>query len=214
MLSQLEIWNDHVERHPAAQMALDEALLLIAQTPTLRFYHWAAPVVTFGYSQRYTEVLRLAGSLPAIRRCTGGGIVFHDVDLTLALAIPKNTGFPNQTPQFIYQKIHQWLLDALSIHVSSLRLAESHDCSGGNVCFENPALCDILEGNKKVCGGALRRSRGGILYQGSIRLALTKEDISRMFIIPKISSRAVNRAENLAFSLEQKYTAESWNQRR
>jgi lipoate-protein ligase A len=36
------------------------------------------------------------------------------------------------------------------------------------VCFESPVAYDIVVGSRKIIGGALRRSRRGVLYQGSL----------------------------------------------
>jgi len=44
------------------------------------------------------------------------------------------------------------------------------DCRCGPVCFESPVAFDLIAGASKICGGALRRSKAGVLYQGSLHL--------------------------------------------
>src|SRR5882672_5933907 len=71
------------------QMALDEVLLERAPKDglILRLYRWSGPAATFGYFQAHEEVLRQvigrpSGDFPLVRRLTGGGLVYHDGDVT------------------------------------------------------------------------------------------------------------------------------------
>lgn len=41
-------------------------------------------------------------------------------------------------------------------------------------CFKDPVATDVLEGNRKVAGGAQRRSAGVFLHQGSVRIPAGK----------------------------------------
>ena len=164
----------------AAQMATDEALLALAPAePCLRIYCWAmeaVPCATFGYGQHYADVQR---TLPpdlrdrCVRRPTGGGIVIHDTDLTFSLVIPRDL-LP-AAPADIYQVLHAAIAAALA-QVVPLRLAPSaaHPTPAPGLvsqCFREPVPADLLASDgQKVLGGALRRTRSHILYQGSLRL--------------------------------------------
>jgi lipoyl(octanoyl) transferase len=163
------LWNDPDPRTPAAQMACDEVLLEWAGGPVLRTYRWSAPAATFGYSQRLGTVLALAGGRPVIRRRTGGGVVFHGDDLTLALAIPTGEALASWTSSEMYRAIHEALLPAIRVAAPGARLVAPEDCRCGAVCFESPVAHDVVEGARKLLGGAMRRSRAGILYQGSLQ---------------------------------------------
>jgi lipoyl(octanoyl) transferase len=167
--TRIRLWNDAVPRTPAAQMACDEALLDSADAPLLRTYRWSAPAVTFGYSQRLAAVLALAGERPVMRRRTGGGVVFHGADLTLALVVPTGEELASRTPVDMYRAIHEALLPAIRTALPEARLVSPEECRCGAVCFESPVAHDVVEGGRKILGGAMRRARGGILYQGSLQ---------------------------------------------
>ncbi len=77
------------EYDAVTNMAVDEALLdlhLAGNTPpTLRFYGWTPPAVSFGYGQRVSaatiERIKKAG-YDVVRRPTGGRAVLHEGELT------------------------------------------------------------------------------------------------------------------------------------
>lgn len=166
----LAIWEDSVPRGPADQMACDEALLLSCGAAVLRAYHWREPAVTFGYAQKLGAVESLARRLPLMRRWSGGGMVFHGSDLTLALVIPAPEASSMGVSREIYSAIHEGLLPAIQKNLPNARLVLPEECRCGPVCFESPVAFDIVADHLKICGGALRRSKGGVLYQGSLHL--------------------------------------------
>ena len=156
------------------QMALDEVLLREVYKPTLRIYHWTSPWVTFGYFQKIEEVKSSFPSLPTVRRWTGGGIVSHgeEVDLTFSLMIPVREKIALEAPTSFYKQLHgklaKWIQSQLPI---SVNLAGGEDVNPGPSCFQSPANDDLLIQGRKVLGGALRRSGGGLLYQGSLKIS-------------------------------------------
>lgn len=166
--AQILFWDDPCLRTPAEQMACDEALTGITKAPVLRTYRWAEPAVTFGYSQRLQNIQNLARGRSVMRRWTGGGTVFHGDELTLGLAIPASGAFTHLTSTQIYQTIHEAFLPAIREILPEAKLVALEDCRCGPVCFESPVAHDIVAGPRKILGGALRRSRGGTLYQGSL----------------------------------------------
>jgi hypothetical protein len=51
-------------------------------------------------------------------------------------------------------------------------------------CFNEPVGFDLLEGDRKVLGGALRWTRAGALYQGSLQVkisAVQEEQLAASF---------------------------------
>lgn len=167
--SSLQLWEDAVERTAAGQMACDEALARRAGCPVLRVYRWANPAATFGYAQRIGELPVAARALNPVRRWTGGGVVYHGEDLTLALVVPSTEALAGRRSDGVYRAIHEAWVGVLRGVLPGARLVLPEECRSGGVCFESPVEYDIVDGVRKICGGALRRFRGGVLYQGSLQ---------------------------------------------
>ena len=82
-----DVWIDGAH-DPALNMAADEALLLSAPwrgRPLLRFYEWDRPAVSIGYVQ---TIAAAPEGYAAVRRPTGGGVVYHDFDFTYTVMFP------------------------------------------------------------------------------------------------------------------------------
>ncbi len=86
----LDVYHDIAPRSAAMNMAIDEALLESARVPSVRFYRWQSPALSFGYFGRFADVADYADERDLVRRWTGGGIVFHGEDLTYSIVIPAN----------------------------------------------------------------------------------------------------------------------------
>lgn len=211
MFPVLQVWEDFSLRKPSAHMAVDEALLRMSADPVIRFYRWEHPAVTFGYAQRYDEALRAAGALCVVRRWTGGGTVFHGSDLTVALALPHSSGAAFMRAEVFYRAIHEGFLRAILPFIPAASLASEADCRPGAACFESPALSDILCDGRKICGGALRRAKIGILYQGSLHVEIPPLVLAESLassIRPFLPSPEL---EELASRLErEKYSSDDW----
>ncbi|MGA7275603.1 MAG: hypothetical protein WBX14_12220, partial [Candidatus Udaeobacter sp.] len=78
----LNVYHDGAAHSAAMNMAIDEALLDYAAVPSIRFYRWHSPALSFGYFGEFAHVACYAGERDLVRRWTGGGIVFHGDDLT------------------------------------------------------------------------------------------------------------------------------------
>jgi lipoate-protein ligase A len=173
LFPQMQLWEDISMRSPAQQMACDEAMArfkFVPQMPVLRLYQWAKPAMTFGYAQRLALAQTLGEKCELMRRWTGGGVVFHGADLTLGLAIPASHEMASLGSPAIYKRIHEVLVLALRELGTPARLVLEEECLDGPACFQSPAKHDIMDGNSKICGGALRRFNDGVLYQGSLHL--------------------------------------------
>ncbi len=167
------------------QMALDEILAQAPLSePLLRFYCWTpGPAVSFGYAQFYGFVRRdvPAEAGPLCRRPTGGGVVLHGQDLTFSVLFAS----VQPRPKEIYARLHGALQRALK-HSGILQAQRQgavpapvyRPQSGGHAsgCFANPVQDDLLCGDKKILGGALRRFGGKVLYQGSLQCARAREN--------------------------------------
>ena len=95
-------------------MSIDEALLETARIPTIRFFRWRSPALSFGYFGKFSDVEIYATDRDLVRRWTGGGIVFHGDDLTYSIVIPATDPAFDESSIAIYEKIHPGLAYALN----------------------------------------------------------------------------------------------------
>jgi lipoate-protein ligase A len=157
---------------PAFNMALDEALLhampRLAQ-PVLRFYSWSEPAASFGYFQRYADVERMTVLRPLVRRPTGGGLVPHDADWTYSLAFPPGDGWYSLAATESYRRIHEWIQAAFASLEVVTALAPACLKAQAGQCFRGYEKFDLLWRGQKIAGAALRRTRDGLLIQGSVQ---------------------------------------------
>jgi lipoate-protein ligase A len=212
LISHLQLWEDSLPRAPAGQMACDEVLFHSCGTSVLRVYRWTAPAVTFGYAQRLAAVELLARRLPVMRRWSGGGMVFHGSDITLALAIPASELLASGSSRDVYSAIHQCLLPAIQKYLPDARLVLPEECRCGPLCFENPVAFDIIAGASKICGGALRRSKAGFLYQGSLHLpgAVPAEIANSLAAEVSCFEKAASLQEAIEKLASGKYETPAW----
>ncbi len=158
--------------HPAAMnMALDEALLTTVNEPTLRIYRWEKPAVSFGYFTRLASVAPHWPGRELVRRMTGGGIVPHDTDLTYSVIVPTAHPFSQLPPRDSYRLLHTALADWLTPKGVAAAIAPRAVRPGTGVCFESPVENDIIVADEKIAGAAQRRTRDGLLHQGSVQIA-------------------------------------------
>lgn len=156
---------------PACNMAVDEALLELAPScgvPVLRSYGWTEPAATFGYFQHYAEIERLTGLRPLLRRPTGGGLVPHAADWTYSLAFPAGHEWYGLRAEASYQRVHEWLRLAFAVLGAATELAPCGRPGAGQ-CFAGYEKFDLLWQGRKVAGAAQRRTRTGLLIQGSVQ---------------------------------------------
>jgi lipoate-protein ligase A len=146
-----------------------------------RHYEWRSPAFTFGYSQKMAFVrsqLPPGGTFDLCRRPTGGGIVDHRDDWTYSLVIPRGHPFEEARAAQSYRSIHEALAGALGaagVPVTLKAVADPAEASGpggpAGVCFERAEVFDVIhaQSGAKLAGGAQKRNKRGLLFQGSIR---------------------------------------------
>jgi len=231
MFAALNVYHDAAAHSAAMNMAIDEALLEYATVPSIRFYRWHSPALSFGYFGKFAHVACYAGERDLVRRWTGGGIVFHGDDLTYSIVIPANDNAFSESSMSIYEKVHRVLCDAVGANgkravvagggnpggaADAIRIAFS---AGGYNCFANPVRADVIMDGRKIAGAAQRRTRRGLLQQGSIQGIDLENGLSERFAVelsnncqPQSLPKAVRcRAREIA---AQKYGAEAWLRKR
>ncbi len=156
----------------AFNMALDEALLHAAPRfgqPVLRFYSWTEPAASFGYFQKYAEIERMTPLRPLVRRPTGGGLVPHDADWTYSLAFPPGDGWYSLSATDSYRRMHEWIRAAFARLGLAAELAPACSKALPGQCFQGHEKFDVLWRGQKIAGAAQRRTRDGLLIQGSVQ---------------------------------------------
>ncbi len=226
MTTQWYLWLD--ESHsPYVNMAIDELLLERAMeldAPLIRIYGWDRPSVSIGYVQKYSAAPQTGYTI--VRRPTGGGVVFHDADLTYTAVVPAEHSICKLDRVESYHVFHRAVLRMLSALglAGSLAPDEAGPVDRATMqCFTTPTRYDVLSQGKKYAGAAQRRGKTGILHQGSISLKAADgdhEQLSRELIqglkeefqidfknyVPEC--KLYDTAENL---VKTKYSTEAWN---
>ncbi len=186
-------------------MARDREML----NQAIRFYSWNSPAITVGYSQKPKEWVNLIRAhelgVEVVQRPTGGGVVFHQRDLTWSIAGPqKALGFTSI--QECYQKIHQAVAAGLKSHFGlPVYLASCKEVGAPSFCFAVPVGYDIMTLDRKLVGGAIRWTKKGVLYQGT--LPLTRDfSLLKEVILPHRRSwlNALTRSSISLSELEEK----------
>ena len=217
-----ETW--HFLRSPAADaaanMALDEALLRTATERgrvLLRVYSWLRPAVSIGYFQKFPA--HLTEKHEIVRRSTGGGLVYHGdgVDTTYTLVVPPDHRLYTMSTADAYCTIHQAVAAAIG-NQSQVTNHKSPIPRTGYDCFQNPVHGDVMADGKKLAGAAQRRTKWGMLHQGSIAATVTAEILRRGFseiLGVEFESYKPGAAERtLAGKLaREKYATDAWNRR-
>jgi len=162
----------HTQCNPFWNMAFDEALLKYADSisaPVLRFYGWQGKPASFGYFQSYSMVEQLTDLRPLVRRPTSGGLVLHDADWTYSLVFPPDHWWYKQNALQSYKTLHHWHRLSWQRLGIELELAYESNKIIKGFCFAGPDVFDLVKDNTKIAGAAQRRSKQGLLIQGSIR---------------------------------------------
>jgi len=228
----LDVYLDDSSQSAATNMAIDEALHEAARVPSIRFYRWNSPALSFGYFGRFADVADYAAERDLVRRWTGGGMVFHGEDLTYSIVIPSRDPAFGESSMAIYAAVHAALRGALAANGHAAELAtvaalhERRSQINSAVtnrrysnCFANPVRADVMIDDRKIAGAAQRRTRSGLLQQGSIQGVDLGNDFAERFARAlsancserKINEEVLNRARELAYC---KYGTAAWLRKR
>jgi len=173
LFTRLGLWVDQTARDGPEQMACDEILLRTARSPVLRVYRWARPWVSAGYFVARSAAAAVRPDLPLCRRWTGGGVVIHEGDFTFALVVPRAEPWAATAPSESYRQLHTAIVCVLQAEGINASLARDRGEESGE-CFRAPVAHDVMAGGRKIVGGAQKRTRLGLLHQGSLQDAPTE----------------------------------------
>jgi lipoyl(octanoyl) transferase len=227
LFAELDVCHEYGAHSAAMNMAIDEALLERVTVPCIRFYRWQSPALSFGYFGRFADVASSQDERDLVRRWTGGGIVFHGEDLTYSIVVPASDPAFGESPMSIYEKIHRALAAGLTQVGVHTELVGSVPCANqapqGGVptqsCFANPVHADVIIDGRKIAGAAQRRTRRGLLQQGSIQGVDVANGLAERFAQAlsvncaerEVDHEMLNRAREL---VEQKYGTDAWLRKR
>jgi lipoate-protein ligase A len=228
LFAEIDTYHNGTPHSAAMNMAIDEALLEAAMIPLIRFYRWESPALSFGYFGKFADVPDYTSERDLVRRWTGGGIVFHGEDLTYSIVIPDSDPVFAESSMAIYESVHRALAAALAETGKHAVVAAIGDRSGArsatatgvtapgyNNCFANPVHADVMIDGRKIAGAAQRRTRRGLLHQGSIQGVDVGNGLAERFAQAlsancserEIDGAVLTRARELA---QQKYGTDVW----
>ncbi len=218
----MKSWRLIVDRTPlpgALNMAVDEVLFrsLGAEPETvLRFYRWARPTASLGYSQSAERVLDLdycrRNGIDVVRRITGGKIVLHDREVTYSIA-SSDTAIFSATLADSYRLISLALVRGLAKMGLTAGLAgpapETYR-KGGLPCFAYPARDEIEIQGRKIVGSAQKRLGGRFLQHGSIPLESDEEILKKISLLgePNAEMKMISLSEALGRTVEFEWAVE------
>ena len=223
----LDVVMDQLPHGGAYNMALDEVLLqghLVR--PLLRLYRWVKPAVSFGYFEGWQAVAAEFPTYDLVRRWTGGGVVEHRLDWTYSLLLPRTEPATNLPAGESYRLIHNVLRQALLAvgYAEVILCSDPKDvpANRAHACFVEPVHHDLLWDGRKISGAAQRRTRRGLLHQGSVQnVVLAKETADSLdrilpsLLAPSLQHRELHGDEDIAADhlATNKYATSEWLRR-
>ncbi len=186
-------------------MALDQGLLEEADRTgraLLRLYRFDPPCLSLGRNEpaaaRYDPAALAERRLDVVRRPTGGRAVWHEHEVTYAVAAPIATfGGLREA----YRAIHTRLAAALQSLGVDATLALDRPSARPPVspssCFATPVGGEVLVAGRKLVGSAQVRKRSAFLQHGSILLDGSQAIVAAVSRMPQAASAETTLARAL-----------------
>ena len=195
---------DATGRTGPENMALDLAMLEDAATTGrsfLRLYRWSPPCLSFGRHEpaltRYDRAEIERRGWNVVRRPTGGRAVWHEDEVTYAVAAPIAAfGSLQQS----YCVIHDRLAAALRSLGVAAQLAPKNGRPpgpGAGACFASPVGGEVTVHGRKVVGSAQVRFGSAFLQHGSILLGGSQDVIGAVSNQPSAIGSATSLSQVL-----------------
>ena len=150
----------------------------------------------------------------------------HDVDWTYSLVFPPGDEWYSLTATNSYRRVHEWIQAAFAKLNLATELAPACSKTFPGQCFQGHEMFDVLWRGQKIAGAAQRRTRDGLLIQGSVqprRLSQARADWEQAMSDVACSGQGARwvafepdaplaeRARELA---RQKYSQAAYNEKR
>ncbi|HYK83618.1 MAG TPA: hypothetical protein VEU55_10795 [Gemmatimonadales bacterium] len=183
-------------RAGADNMALDLSLLAEAARggqALLRLYRFDPPCLSFGRHEpaqaRYDRAAIVRLGIDVVRRPTGGRAVWHEHEVTYAVAAPVALWGSLGDG---YRAIHERLAAAVRALGAPATLAPARThirpLTGG-ACFASAVGGEVLVAGRKLIGSAQLREGSAFLQHGSVLLAGSQEIVARLSRAPAPGQR-------------------------
>ena len=165
-------------------MAIDESVLrakienLVRNT--VRVYCWKPSAVSIGRFQSVEKEVQLDNcrkhDVDVVRRITGGGTVYHDVEDEITYSVVADKKDLEATDvTAVYAKMYAGLVEAIKI------LGLRADFGEGNV----KTCPNLMVNGRKISGSAQSHKKGVVLQHGTL---LVDVDLEKMFTFLRVSS--------------------------
>ena len=200
-------------------MAIDAGLLEQADQTSrvfLRLYCFVPSCLSFGRNEparkRYDRDAIARLGIDVVRRPTGGRAVWHEHEVTYAVAAPVGA-FGSLRDS--YRTIHERLAEALRTLGVDATLAPDHPLPSStafqrlNSCFAAPTGGEVLVAGRKLIGSAQLRHGQAFLQHGSILLDGSQDVIESVSRKPQAASAATTLSAALGRSVTWDEVAEA-----
>lgn len=197
---------DPIGRSGSENMAIDLALLRSARAGelTVRLYRWTPATLSVGRNEaatlRYDRSRIEALGLACVRRPTGGRAVWHDAEVTYAVAGHlDDVGSLRAT----YEHVHALLAAALHRLGVPATLAPPRRVPrpDAGACFAAPVGGEVVIGGRKLVGSAQVREGRAFLQHGSILLAGNQQLVQQVTRAVAPVASATSLSEILGWSV-------------
>jgi lipoate-protein ligase A len=194
----------------AENMGVDQAMLDDVErrgdVAYLRLYRWQPACLSFGRNEpalaRYDreEIARLG--IDVVRRPTGGRAVWHDDEVTYAVAAPVEAlGCLRDSYRTIHQRLAR-ALRALGVDATLASPLHRPGALAAGACFAAPVGGELLARGRKVVGSAQVRQGTAFLQHGSILLGGSQDLVARVSRTPGPPTNATTLSEALGRRVE------------
>ncbi len=204
-------------------MELDEKIFsrfLEDRIPVLRVYRWEKPSFTYGVYQNPEAQVDLKqcarDGVEVVKRITGGGILFHQNEITYSFVCSKEDVGEPENVFVSYREICAFLINfyaSLGLKANFALESEGfeHKSAPSELCSNSYEKYDILINGKKIGGNAQKRKRQVIFQHGSIPVSIDWNFVRRYVknLPVDITTSVTSLSEELGFiseknTLEQK----------
>lgn len=200
----------------AYNMTLDEKIFqsyLDDGIGVFRVYRWERPSFTYGFSQDPQQEIDLdkcaSDGIQIAKRITGGGILFHDDEITYSFVCSKGDIGEPQSVFVAYRQICKFLIRFYeSLGLAPAFALETKDfkqkCAPHELCSAAYEKYDIVIAGRKIGGNAQKRKRQVVFQHGVIPLSVNWDFMRRYLqALPDNISASATTLKELGIVLSQ-----------